>query len=146
MREIKKRANGEPVAVERGELQKELQDAAEKNAASQGNDRHAESAMEKNRAGDHRNIEEYRGDCGGEKVPHRIEYPHAEGDETDEEDIGEHETVEKHRKLRLGDDFPAGETEWRFMGETGKHEMNDLRGKDDTEDGHQGHDDGQHGE
>ncbi len=108
MREIETRANGEPEAVERGKLQKELQDAAEKNPESQGNNRHVEAAMEKNRAGDHRNIEEYRGDGRSEEVPHRVEYPHAEGDEADEEDIGEHEAVEKYRQFRLGDDFPAG--------------------------------------
>ena len=62
-------------------------------------------------------VERRPGEGGRREVPERIENPHAEGDQRDQKDVGEHQPGQKNGEFILGGHFD----------EAGRHDGHDER-------------------
>ena len=99
----------------------------------QGDDRLPEKAPKRQGGEDHREVQDDGREGRRGEMPERIEDPHAEGDERDEEDVGEHEPGKEDGEVVLGG----------RLDETGRHDRHDERGEEDAQERNDDEDDRQ---
>ena len=91
-----------PHLDQKGPLHGELEHAARHDADGECDDRFPEKAPERQGGQDHREVQDDGRECRRREMAERIEDPHAERDERDEQDVGEHQPGEEDGQLVLG--------------------------------------------
>ena len=123
MAETEVRLQPDPHPDQKGPLHGELEHPARHDADGEGDDRLPEKAPEGQGGQDHREVQDDGREGRRREVPERIEDPHAEGDQRDQQDVGEHQPGQEDGEVVLG----------RHLGEAGRHDRHDERGEEDAE-------------
>ena len=95
----------------------QLQETSEQNSVRQGHNRDFEEGMTEKRGSDQRQVQHDGRKRGEEKMTVNIQYTREQGQDTDQQDVGEHDPVESIGQFELA----------RHFSKTGRNPLDDPR-------------------
>ena len=101
MSEIKIEAEGNSLLPQERDLKEKLDYPTGKNAEGKADHRYLKRMVEQKDWNDDGDIEENRSDGWCKEMPLRVQNPHAEGEKSHEEEIGENNSVKRNRQLKF---------------------------------------------
>ena len=98
---VERRPRQHPELGERTDLQRELRDAADRDAPGQRHDRRIDMRREKDRGADDREIEQHRRERGNGEPSMHVQHAAGERHQRDEQDVGKDDADQVGRELDL---------------------------------------------